>query len=101
MGMLAAAAIMVATPALADCGRVNAAGSVGYVNLREWPSLYAPVIVKWNNPSHGSDWGSGRWLCDEYVDDDFRVWSLIAFTDKNTGEYFEGWASDKVLHFVD
>lgn len=100
MGMLAAAAIMVASPALTQetCQRVNAAGSAGYVNVREYPALNAPVIIRWSNPSHGSDWGTGFWCGDEYWDGE-RTWSFIQMNLKD-GNYAEGWVSDKVLQFV-
>lgn len=99
MGMFAAVAILIASPALAECARVNAAGSSGYVNIREYPALNAPVVIRWNNPSHGSDWGSGYWCGQEYWDGE-RTWSFIQMETKD-GYYIEGWASDKVLQFVD
>lgn len=98
-----AAALSVAfmtTGAMANCLRVNAAGTVGYVNVRANPDLNAPVITRWNNPSHGSDWGSALWCGQEYYDYDGRSWSLIEFETKS-GQFVRGWVSDKVLEFVD
>jgi hypothetical protein len=85
-----------------DCMGVNAAGSAGYVNIRQWPGLYAPVVTRLNNPSHGSDWGSAYWCGEEVWDstEGGRTWSKVYFYSKS-GNYYEGWASDKVLQFVD
>lgn len=101
-GLLTAVAMLTSVgvaSAQEDCQRVNAAGSSGYVNVREFPSLRAPVITRLNNPSHGSDWGSAFWCGQEYWDGE-RTWSVIEFETKN-GEYVRGWVSDKVLQFVD
>lgn len=94
-----AASLLLTTAAMADCQRVNADGSPGYVNVRENPDLNARVITRWNNPSSGSDWGSAYWCGQEYTDYDGRTWSLIEF-ETMSGQYVRGWVSDKVLQFL-
>lgn len=98
---LAVCATMFAiSSAAAECQRVNAAGGVGYVNVRQNPDLNAPIITRWSNPENGSEWGSAFYCGTEYVDYDGRTWSLLEmeFTD---GRHIQGWVSDKVLEFLD
>lgn len=83
----------------AECQPVNAAGTVGYVNVRQKPELNSRVITRWSNPENGSDWGSGQYCGEEYVDFDGRTWSRIYLYFKN-GDQANGWVSDRVLQFL-
>lgn len=98
----AAAALFITSGSALACQDVNAAGEPGWVNVREYPSLYAPVIRRWNNPSNGSDWGSGKWCGEEVWDgtEGGRVWSKI-YLEMYDGSTVIGWVSDKVLQFLD
>lgn len=95
--LIAGAALLATTVGSLACVPVNAAGSNGYVNVREYPSLYADVVARWYNPSHGSDWGSAL-ACDWEVDSEGRTWYWVEMTMKS-GDYVEGWVSERVLHF--
>lgn len=101
---LLAASLLIAAPISAmanheDCQSVNAVGTVGYVNVREYPSLNASVLVRWSNPERGSDWGAGKYCYEESWDGE-RMWSKV-YLDMKDGSYYEGWVSDKVLEFLD
>lgn len=53
-GMITALS-MFTLPTIANaCQAINAAGTVGYVNVRARPDLNARVLIRWNNPERGS-----------------------------------------------
>lgn len=82
-----------------NCQSINANGGVGYVNVRESPSLNAHVLIQWSNPESGSEWGSGKYCYEESWDGE-RMWSKV-YLNMQDGSYYEGWVSDKVLEFLD
>lgn len=101
IGTVAALAMMFTASASMACQQASIVAPAGYANMRAYPDLNAPIIVRLNNAGNGSEYGSLTYCGREYYDPSGsgRTWSFVTTYIMDTGEEVSGWVSDKVLYF--